>query len=374
MLHEFVLANREELVTRARALVRTRVAPRSLPVEVEEGLPLFLIHLAESLRTRGIRSRVQERDRKEVAARHGGALLRRGFTLAQVVHDYGAVCQAITELASERLEPIAAEEFASLNLYLDEAIGDAVTEFQRVREQILGCQDRERLGTLAQELGNLISTAMISCDLNRSGTVPVPGSSSAVHSRALRALQVLADRSLTEIRIGNGAVVTVPLRLADVLREIEAAAVVDAGCRSLSLTVSPVPRELEVSADRQLLASALTNLLQNAFEFSPPGGHVMLRAHAPAGKPGWVRIEVEDTCGGLPAGKAAELFPPCERRGANRSGLGTGLQISRKAVEAIGGRLSARDLPGVGCIFTVDLPSPLHGTFGPDRDEKPRKQ
>ena len=67
-------------------------------------------------------------------------------------------------------------------------------------------------------------------------------------------------------------------------------------------------------------------------------------------------IGVEDECGGLPEGKAQALFAPFEQRAANRTGLGLGLSISRRAVEAMGGELRVRDVPGKGCVFTIDLP------------------
>jgi C4-dicarboxylate-specific signal transduction histidine kinase len=50
-----------------------------------------------------------------------------------------------------------------------------------------------------------------------------------------------------------------------------------------------------------------------------------------------VLIEIEDECGGLPPGKAEELFRPFERCGADKTGLGLGLAISRKSVGAYGG-------------------------------------
>ena len=71
---------------------------------------------------------------------------------------------------------------------------------------------------------------------------------------------------------------------------------------------------------------------------------------------GNVVIEIEDECGGLPPGPPESLFQPFEQRGANRSGLGLGLAISRKSIEADGGKVSARDLPGRGCVFTIKMP------------------
>src|SRR6185436_7017163 len=69
-----------------------------------------------------------------------------------------------------------------------------------------------------------------------------------------------------------------------------------------------------------------------------------------------VLIEVEDECGGLPPGAADRMFVPFEQHGSDRTGLGLGLAIALKAVKANCGELRVRDLPGKGCVFTVDLP------------------
>jgi len=97
----------------------------------------------------------------------------------------------------------------------------------------------------------------------------------------------------------------------------------------------------------------VANLLQNAFKFTRRQGHISLKASSTKER---VLIEVEDECGGLPPGKADELFRPFKRRGSDRTGLGLGLSISRKSVEGDGGEIRVRDIPGVGCVFTIDLP------------------
>jgi signal transduction histidine kinase len=92
---------------------------------------------------------------------------------------------------------------------------------------------------------------------------------------------------------------------------------------------------------------------QNAFKFTRPSGHVWLRICPRAEH---VSIEIEDECGGLPPGAAEALFRPFEQGGADRTGLGLGLAISRQAVEADGGKISVRDIPGKGCVFIVEMP------------------
>ena len=69
-----------------------------------------------------------------------------------------------------------------------------------------------------------------------------------------------------------------------------------------------------------------------------------------------ILIEVEDECGGLPSGDVERIFLPYTQSGANKTGLGLGLPFSRRSVEASNGTLTARDIPGSGCVFTIDLP------------------
>jgi len=65
---------------------------------------------------------------------------------------------------------------------------------------------------------------------------------------------------------------------------------------------------------------------------------------------------VEDTCGGISDTKGDPFAAFGERRGPDRSGLGLGLSIARKAVLAHGGDISIRNLPGKGCVFVIDIP------------------
>ena len=99
--------------------------------------------------------------------------------------------------------------------------------------------------------------------------------------------------------------------------------------------------------------SAVMNILHNAFKNTPPGGHVVLRTRAEHGR---LLIETQDECGGIPAsdGDLFQVFG--DRRGRDRSGLGLGLSIARKAVRAHGGEIHIRNMPGTGCVFTIDVP------------------
>jgi signal transduction histidine kinase len=290
---------------------------------------------------------------KDGARRHGGELRRAGFTVAQVVHDYGDVCQAVTELAIELRSPISADEFKTLNRCLDEAIAEAVTEYARQRELSLSNRETERLGVFAHELRNLLSNAMLAFEVLKTGTVGVGGSTGGVLGRNLAGLRDLIDRSLATVRLEAGLHRRKHVPLSEFMEEVEVAAAIEATARGLQLTVTRVEPGVVIDVDRQLIAAAVANLLQNAFKFSRPQGHVVLRTDL--GTAGRVRIEVEDECGGL-SSSGHDLFRAFEQQHADRSGLGLGLSIARESVEANGGEIRAHSLPGIGCVFTVDLP------------------
>jgi hypothetical protein len=356
MLHEFLTHYREELIARTRQKVASRPAPRPTAEELEHGVPLFLEQLADTLRCeQETTARPTNTDMTESASRHGAELRQAGFTVAQVVHDYGDVCQAVTELAIELRSPISADEFKTLNRCLDEAIAQAVTEFARQRDLSLSDQRIERLGFFAHELRNLLGNAILAFEVLKNGTVGVAGSTGALLGRNLTALRDLVDRSLAEVRLEAGLSRREHVPLAQLMEEVELAAAIQAKARGQKLTVSPVETGVVIDVDRQLIAAALANLLQNAFKFSRPNGHIVLRTDTTT-VAGRVLIEVEDECGGLPPGAAEDLFRPFEQRDVDRSGLGLGLAIASESVATNGGEIRARSLPGQGCIFTVDLP------------------
>ncbi len=131
MLYEFITLNREDIIRRCRAKVATRPIPPPTAAEVDHGVPLFLDQLVDALRHGQSSSAEMSRS----ALLHGHDLLRQGFTVSQVVHDYGDVCQSITELALETNAPVSTEDFRLLNGCLDSAIAGAVTEYGREHNQ-----------------------------------------------------------------------------------------------------------------------------------------------------------------------------------------------------------------------------------------------
>jgi signal transduction histidine kinase len=353
MLYEFIALHRREIIGRCRSKVASRSVPPPTQTEINHGVPLFLDQMADALRLGQLSSPEIGRS----AVLHGHDLRQQGFTVSQVVHDYGDVCQSITELAMELNAPISADDFRMLNACLDDAIAVAVTQFAREGNQsatdIETARGSERLGFLAHELRNLLNTAMLAFGVLKVGNVGVGGSTGTVLNRSLVFARDLIDRSLAEVRLTQGVRKHEPIAVAEFVQALSEAAALTATERGLVLIVEPVADGLVVEADRQVLEAVLMNLLLNALKFTQPDSQVILRVVSTRER---VTLEIEDRCGGLPCVDPEDLFRPFEQRSADRTGLGLGLAFSRWGVEASHGRVYARSLPGVGCVFTVELP------------------
>ena len=186
-LSEFVSAHRDELIRRCRVKVGTRPAPSPTEAEIHYGVPLFLDQLVEELRQAG--SKTQEL--RTSAFEHGHELLLLGMTMDGVVHDYGDVCQAITELAIELGGSIGTEDFHTMNRCLDDAIAGAATQYAHE-------QRMSRAGD--HELRNLACTAMIALEMLKSGYGGPAGSTGDVLAQSLVGIMALVDRPIAADR------------------------------------------------------------------------------------------------------------------------------------------------------------------------------
>ncbi len=352
MLDEFIIANREAIVARAQARVASRTDPKS-GAPLLNGIPVFLDQLGDALRLAKSSDVIDHEQIGKTAGRHGLELLRLGLSVAQVVHTYGDVCQSITELAVDQDLLISGEEFQTLNLCLDDAIAEAVTEFARQRESAIADRGTERLGVLAHDLRNLIHTAILSFQMIKDGRVAVAGSTGLVLGRVLARLRGVVDRSLADVRLDAGIENRDTISVAELVEELEIDTSMYAQKRHVSFVTTTVDRRVTIEGDHQIIAAALSNLLHNAFKFTRKEGSISVRVRT---TPERVLFDVEDECGGLPPGSIDGLFRPFEQRSTDRSGVGLGLSISLKAAKANGGEIHVRDLPGKGCIFTLDLP------------------
>jgi hypothetical protein len=176
MLADFIETHRDELINRCRAKVAARSALPLSEARIDRGVSLFLDQLVDELHMRSATAEISDS-----ATRHGHDLFLRGCTISEVVHDYGDVCQAVTDLAVELGMPISADDFRTLNGRLDDAIGAAVTEYAHE-------QGAPRAGE-SHHLWNLINIAITAFEVLQTGNVAVAGRTAAVVQRNLMTIR-----------------------------------------------------------------------------------------------------------------------------------------------------------------------------------------
>jgi len=353
MLHEFITSYRDPIIARTREKLTDRPWPLASTSELEFGVPLFLTQLADTLRLETTPTPFPQETIGASAAKHGRELRAMGVNISQVVHDYGDICQAITEVAVEERLPITTEEFHTLNRCLDTAIAEAVTEHARITAESRSNQEIERSGQLTHEIRDVLNTALLAFHALKRGTVAINGSTGTVLGGSLMSLRALVDNELSDIRMAAKIVHRERVQVADFLNDLAIAGNLHAESRAVQFAIDQVDSRLAVEADPQLLASAVMNLLTNAFKYTPANGHVVLRTLHENGR---VHFEVEDECGGIPDGSDDPFKTFTARRHKDRTGLGLGLSIARKAVRMHGGDIYVRNLPGKGCVFVIDVP------------------
>jgi hypothetical protein len=228
MLHELLTSNHKELIRRCREKATKRFAPSQIPAAIDHGVPLFLQQLVDTLRLEqltpardvsGPEPTPAPSEISRAAALHGAELLRLGYSVDQVVHEYGDICQSVTAIAVELHAKISADEFRTLNRCLDDAIADAVASFGSARQISINDQAQtlhDRLSAFSDEHQRLVDIAIQSYSAIKTGNVGLTGATGTLLIHTLSELRSLAERTLPEIRRASAA--TTATRPADTVQ------------------------------------------------------------------------------------------------------------------------------------------------------------
>ena len=141
---------------------------------------------------------------RRTAALHGTELRRLGYSVDQVVHDYGDVCQSVTELAAEHQTTISVDDFRTFNQCLDNAIADAVTSFGISRQQHIDNQAQTlhlRLNSFTEEHRRLVDIAIQSFFAIKGGDAGFSGATASLLVHTLGELRSLVERTVPEIHL-----------------------------------------------------------------------------------------------------------------------------------------------------------------------------
>jgi signal transduction histidine kinase len=349
-LFELLRTRREELLSCWMDRTRGAVGSASLPrAELLDRMPAFVDEITAALYPGALPLPPSSGSAEE----HGEQRLRLGFDVAEVIREYGLLHECILALARAVELTVGAPEQEVIARWLNNGIADAIAQYVRQRDVELQRQTSEHLGFIAHELRNPLSVARLALQRLRQHELAGGGRAVELLDRNLRRAAEMIDSTLNEAALKMGLEPRAStIDLGAFLREVEADAASEAQARQVAVVIS-VPEGLTLEADPRLLRSALSNLLHNALKFSHEGSAVTVSADS---SEGWVTVDVADACGGLPPGRAEELFAPLVQRDKNRSGYGLGLAIAQQAARAHDATIRVRDIPGTGCVFTLALP------------------
>lgn len=351
-LQSLIVVKRDEILRRwIHALEHDRGTLEPLPGELREHLPMFLDDLAAVLDGLSTRDRSQEFR----ASLHGRQLLHVGFDVDAVVREYGLLGDVILCVADAVDYRPTIDEQRIVLRELSEAASRAIFSYVRRRDDDLRKEAGKHIAFVAHELRNPLSAATTALALSKSdgslGAKPVQ-----VLGRSIGRLRDLIDNILVAGRLDSHVELNVErIPSGELLSRVHSDVLPHAEAREVTVARDDVS-SFTVEGDRRLLISALGNLAHNAVKFTSPGGRVAMRARELDSR---IVLEVEDECGGLPPGKAEELFQPFVQLGDDRTGFGLGLSIAKHAIGAHGGTIRVVDRPGSGCMFVIEIPNAI---------------
>lgn len=195
MLRQFIIDNRNDIIARCHAKTANRPTPIGPIAPTDRGVPMFLDELADEL---GL-GRLPNPQIRKTASTHGHDLQRQGFSVSDVVHGYGDVCQTITEMAVEGHTSIDPNDFRRLNRALDDAIAAAVTQFSSERDLFIegeASDETARVAAMGHLLWKSIHMARGALDAIKSGRVGIAGSTGTVLDQSLLEADRLVARLL----------------------------------------------------------------------------------------------------------------------------------------------------------------------------------
>lgn len=242
-------------------------------------------------------------------------------------------------------------------------IGDLVRDFDRMagRIEALVQSHKQLLRDISHDLRSPLQRLRMAVGLARRES-SASTQLDRIEREAVR-INELVEQVLTLARLENAAT---QLPMASVsLQAIVNDVVSDASYEAerLECSVKVEAREqTQINGNRELLHSAVENVVRNAIHHSPPHTEVKVTL---LGNDGVIRVRVEDQGPGVPEGALSRLFEPFFRVDESRgttNGFGLGLAIAARAVAVHGGSIKAHNLQPHGLQVEIHLPTANPGT------------
>jgi len=257
---------------------------------------------------------------------------------------------------------------ARSGLHSRDEIGALARAFDDMAERVIGLRraERELLANVSHELRTPLQRIRMALEMAREGRAETSAGYLSDIEEDLGELERLLDDVMTAARLdlsrGVQGDLLPPLRL----QPLSARELLEAARSRFAMRSSGRALKLEVAADAPaveadpaLLRRALDNLLENAAKFSEPDTEIELCAKR--GADGALQIEVRDHGIGIGASELERIFEPFYRTDRSRArttgGVGLGLALARRIVEAHGGTITASSSLERGSTFTLAVPA-----------------
>ncbi len=362
MLLTFLKMHRVEVLGQAKAHVSSGSAHESADSSAIS--PLF-DELIETLETEKFTAEGAERTAVLPAptssarsARDVLATQRSAITSYQAVSACAGLRKAVMDLAYREANAPDVATHATLERFFDQSVARAISRSSASSYSARIVDDAhlptERVNFFAVELRRQLEVSFLAAAALQCGSSDGWTATASELAKSLAGLRKLMNKTLADLQLSmDVSRGKERICLEDFMREAEPPARMDAHVCNCKFTVFVVDPRLYVDADRAMLSAALANLLDNAFAYTKPGGHVRVKISGTGYR---VQIQVLDESGGLPREQAERMFRPLSERKVSRAQWTSGLTIARRCVEASGGTLTVHDVPGYGCVFNIDLP------------------
>jgi signal transduction histidine kinase len=326
--------------------------------ELRDAMPMYLMRLAEGLRTEHTAQRGGSSSWTKVAREHANTRVSLGFDIDQLVQDFIVLRSVIADVLEEEGVLTGVRDAEALADLIDGAIAAAVKSYVASRDFEMRRQAAEHVAFITHELrGPLTNASLATVHLRRGRSVaPEQDRMLAVIDRNLRRTAELVDQVLLVEQDAHALkpqLTNVPLR--SVFDETVAAAKLTAEAKGLHLEAHFDP-DLVVEVDPKLAVSAIDNVVQNALKYTE-AGNIQLDVEDRGDD---VVVHVRDSGPGLSHQELGTIFEPFRRgeSGAGKVGSGLGLAIARRALEAQGGSIHVESERGHGSHFWLTLPKP----------------
>ncbi|HEY0670713.1 MAG TPA: HAMP domain-containing sensor histidine kinase [Longimicrobiales bacterium] len=373
-LHEFILSNREAILTEWEAFART-VSEASGTMDVtalRDHASEMLTVIVKDLTTYQDKQVQSEKSRGNVPAEaseeitaaeeHGAGRAKSGFTVAQMVAEYRALRASVLRLWTKEqgeLKPAEIEDLTRFNEAIDQSLAESIAEFdenvENAKEMFLAILGHD----LRTPLGAIYTSAKFMLDTNELEE-PYRSLTGRIASSAKRSTHMVGDLlDFTRSRLGGGIPVTrAEMNLGKVLHDVVE-------------EISAVHPDRKVEVDTRIaqrgewdaarISQALANVIGNAVEHGTVGSTVKIDV---VGDDANVTIAIHNQGEVIDATELDGIFNPMKFKGKehkpSRKGptgnLGLGLFIAERIVTAHGGRIAVESSQARGTTFTIHLP------------------